>query len=98
MTLREVIANLETISDELVIFATKRDENWLLDGRAALLLEEDMGKLGAELEDLTYFLEVCVAKETLEVWSNWRGREPLQGEREEAVVYYATYDTWLPPN
>jgi hypothetical protein len=96
MTLREIIRNLETVSDELVIFATKVDENWLLDARAALVLDEDMDKLGVSLEDLTYFLEVYIAKETLEVWSKWRGREPLESEREEAVVYYATNDAWLP--
>ena len=97
MTLREIIRDLETIPDDLVIFATNVNDTWLLDEPAALVLDEDIDQIGVELEGLSYFLEVYVAKETLEVRSKWRyGRVPNESERIEAVVHYASFDAWLP--
>jgi hypothetical protein len=57
--------------------------------------------LGAEAEPapngFRYLLEVSIAQEVLEVWSEWReGRTPSLVEKVEAVVHYARRDAYLP--
>lgn len=95
MTLREILNDLEQISDELVIFAS-RNGGWNLDERAALLLHEDAVEVDLHLEDLTYFLEVETAKEVLELWKEWRnGQIPSEDQRIEALIYYANNDAYL---
>lgn len=95
MTLREILEDLDKISDEFVIYASKNDE-WNLDSPAALVLLDDAAEVDLHLADLTYFLEIEIAKEVLEVWKEWRdGREPTESERVEAVLYYANNDAYL---
>lgn len=95
MNLREVLLQVEDLSDELVIFAS-RDSEWALDSVAALVLLSDMDEIGTDLEDLDYFLEVEIAKDVLTVWSSWRdGRKPTEGERIEAILYYVNNDAYL---
>lgn len=95
MTLREIINDIEHISDDLAIFASKNDD-WSLDLSAALVLTSDMERIGDKLEGLSYFLEVEIAKEVLNVWKEWRnGREPSEDERIKALLYYANYDAYL---
>lgn len=56
-----------------------------------------MSVLEAEAAGMTYVLEVRIAKEALEVWSEWRaGRPPSQHDKYEAVIHYATHDAYLP--
>lgn len=94
MDLREIINNVENISNELVIFATKGN-NWLVDAPAALVLASDMEQV-ASLEGLVYFLEVETAKDVLEVWKHWRaGRDPSEAERIDALLFYADNDAFL---
>jgi hypothetical protein len=95
VTLREAINQLEKLGDSLTIYATKA-EVWDLDGPVALLQEEDTPELAEQPEDLSYFLEVSIAKEVLEVWSEWRNEAlPSEAERLQAVVYYATNDAYI---
>lgn len=95
VTLREILNNLEQISDELVIYAGKNND-WDIDSPAALLLHEDAVEVDLHLEDLTYFLEIEIAKEVLEVWKEWHGgREPTESERVDAVLYYANNDAYI---
>jgi hypothetical protein len=94
MTLREVVNDLEQLSDEMVIFAAK-GVTWQVDSPAVLVESGDMDSIGTHLEDLTYFLEVSIAKEVLEVWSKWRaGRVPTEQQRIEALIYYAENDAY----
>ena len=95
MTLRKIISDLSTLSDDLVIYATKQD-TWQVDARAMLVRDEDASAIGELMEDLAYFLEVDIAKEVIEVWSDWRdGRIPTEEERLDAVSYYASHDSYL---
>lgn len=95
MTLRDVINRLESVPDGLVIFASKNDE-WNLDGPAALVNETDVSKTGTTIEELRYFLEVDVGKEVLAVWKQWRnGMEPSEKDRVEALIYYADNDAYI---
>jgi hypothetical protein len=44
-----------------------------------------------------YLLEVYLAKEALEAWSEWRGgKRPSRAERTAAVAHYASHDAYLP--
>ena len=46
---------------------------------------------------LSYLLEVDLAREAIEVWSEWRnGRVPTRDERVAAVAFYADNDAYLP--
>lgn len=95
MNLREIINQVEVLSEDLVIFA-RRNGDWKLDAPAALILSADMKSIGVDLEDLVYFLEVSIAKEVLDVWQNWRdGRTPNENERIEALFYYVDNDAYL---
>lgn len=95
MTLREIILAVEKLDENLVIFARKNGE-WDLDSPAALLLLNDAAEVDMHLDDLTYFLEIGIAKEVLEVWGEWRGgRKPTESERVDAVLYYANNDAYI---
>ena len=95
MTLRQIINDLETFPDELTIYAT-RTEQWIPDGPAALVRESDAAKLGIEMKELRYFLEVDIAREVLKVLNARRDRiPPTQEEKIEAVVYYASNDAYI---
>jgi len=64
------------------------------------------GKNRAEPEDgatadavtgLSYFLEVALAREAIDVWRRGRpGRAPSLDDQVAAVRYYAENDAWLP--
>lgn len=44
-----------------------------------------------------YLLEVYLAEDAIEVWSEWRaGRRPSRAERTAAVAHYASHDAYLP--
>jgi hypothetical protein len=44
-----------------------------------------------------YLLEVYLAQEAIEVWSEWRGgKRPSRAERSAAVAHYASHDAYLP--
>jgi hypothetical protein len=44
-----------------------------------------------------YLLEVYLAKDVIEVWSEWRGgKRPTRAERSTAVAHYASHDAYLP--
>ena len=48
-------------------------------------------------QSFRYLLEVDLAKEAIEVWSEWRGgKRPSRGERSAAVAHYASHDAYLP--
>jgi hypothetical protein len=50
-----------------------------------------------EDSELSYVLSVPQAKETIEVWSEWRGgRQPTREEKFAAVMFYSRNDAWLP--
>jgi hypothetical protein len=96
-TLRNIIRNIEEISDELSIYATRNSESkWIIDAPAELVLSEDAADVGKEMEELSYFLEVDIAKEVIQVWKEWRnGHEPDENQRIEALLYYVNNDAYI---
>jgi hypothetical protein len=93
LKLQDVLNSLQEIGDDRVIFV---DDLPLITGStSATLVPEDA-------EDdvpsgVRYLLEVTLAREVVEVWSNWRGGIlPNVDQKCEAVIYYARNDTYLP--
>ena len=71
MKLVEVVATLDDTDDDLTIFADR--SSILSPDSPAAVATADAGAP----EGLTYLLEVYLAKEAVEVWSQWReGRQP----------------------
>ncbi|MDQ5823872.1 MAG: hypothetical protein M3441_06610 [Chloroflexota bacterium] len=99
MMLAEVLQQLDTLTDELTIYA-EANPQWRPDSKAAAHLNsggttQPINVDGAELE---YLLEVDIAREVINVWRQWHnGQSPSANEMCEAVIYYATQDAYLPP-
>ena len=96
MKLLEVIQRLGEFDDELTIYA-ESDSGWSETSAAAVELEPEDGGLPPGTEGLEYFLEVDLAKQVIEVWSQWRdGKTPSASDACRAVIYYADNDAFLP--
>jgi hypothetical protein len=95
MKLREVIDNLEQFDDDLVVFVST-ESVWNPDSEAVLIPSPNLAERTGQLPRFSYFLEVEIAKDVLDVWRKWRNnREPTGEERLEAVLFYAENDTYL---
>ena len=86
VTLEEVIGRLDEFSGQHAIYAEAPKP-----GARALVASDD-GET-----DLSYLLEVALAREAVDVWRQWRpGRSPTLADEVAAVIHYAVYDAWLP--
>ena len=96
MTLSNVAEQLDQLDNSHVIFA-KRNSDWSATSEAVVCVIPDDDSDPPEAEGFDYFLEVDLAKETVQVWSEWRdGKQPTTTEKLDAMIYYAEYDAWLP--
>jgi hypothetical protein len=90
-TLRDVVGALLELDEENVIYTDGTSPA----ARAAVLPETDAA--AAKAEGLRYFLEVALARDAVDVWSEWRaGAEPTVDDKLMAISYYATHDAYLP--
>ena len=98
MTLLDLAERLEQFDDNKIIYA-KRSPDWSATSEAIVCDTPQVDSHPPEAQGLAYFLEVSLAKETVQVWSEWRdGRQPTPAEKLDAMLYYAEYDAWLPVN
>ena len=96
MNLREIIGDIATLDTDLTIYLDKNSE-WSSSSSAIVAEEPEDGGLPNEAKGMEYFLEIDIANEVLDVWSNWRnGQEPSLEEKCEAIIYYAKNDAYLP--
>jgi hypothetical protein len=96
MTLEQVLERLDEFDDESLIFAEK-NPTWTPSSRAAVIPFPDDENVPHEPEGMEYLLEVFLAKEVLQVWSEWRGgRIPTAGEKIAALEHYHNCDSYLP--
>jgi hypothetical protein len=94
-TLGQIVARLDDLDEELIIYVVGRD-NWTMSTPAMALPEMPDGDVPLERDGLHYFLEVNLAREAVEVWSAWRdGRVPTLDEACAAIIYYADNDAYL---
>ena len=105
-TLHDIIARLAELPDEddegeeidHMIFAAKAGGTWQPDSLAATIpFRLDAEEYPTAPEGMTYFLEASTAEEVLEAYKQHAGtRYPSLEEQTTAVIYYATYDAYLP--
>jgi hypothetical protein len=94
-TLRQVVARLDELDEELIIYVEGRD-NWSMSTPAVALSKMPDGDVPLERDGLRYFLEVDLAREVVEVWIEWRdGRVPTIEEACAAIIHYAENDAYL---
>ncbi|MES2996026.1 MAG: hypothetical protein V4733_04365 [Verrucomicrobiota bacterium] len=89
MTLIEVIRDLENHHAEATIYAT---EPWSEKSRAVVAFEPEEGGVPVEAENLSYFLEVFVARDFLEDWEPTLEFPPTLQERCARLIQYAIND------
>jgi hypothetical protein len=93
VTLQDVIERLEELSGDDAIYA----ESPVPSARAVVATEPEDRGVPPAAGDLSYVLEVALAREAIEVWGRWRpGRTPTLEDKVAAVTYYAQNDAWLP--
>jgi len=89
MTLIEAIGNLEKHDAEATIYAT---EPWRAESQAVVAFEPEEGGVPAEAENLSYFLEVFIAREFLEDWELTLESPSRLQERCARLIQYAIND------
>jgi hypothetical protein len=95
-TLANVVSQLDQMDDGDTIYAAK-DPHWRATSHAVVALDSYDGSEPPGTSGFSYFLEVYLAKEIIDVWRNWRGgREPTLAQMCEALIFYATHDAYLP--
>ena len=95
-TLALLVQDLDHIDDELTIYA-EGGSSARPNARAVVMGERDDGSPPPTALGLEYVLEVFIAKEVIDVWSQWRdGRRPTPAEALGAILYYAEHDAFEP--
>lgn len=91
MRLVDAINQLETLDDEMTIYAR---EPWAPDSEATVELEPDDGGLPsqAKSQGLAYFLEVFVAQEFVEGWLGNMPEQPTDLDICRRLIEYAVND------
>jgi hypothetical protein len=88
-TLREHLDHVDDLDQHGTLYIA---EPARADAPAAVV--RDAGEAPA---GMSYLLEVRLAREAIEVWSEWRdGRTPSSQDRCAAVLHYAAHDAYLP--
>ncbi|WP_158717312.1 DUF7716 domain-containing protein [Streptomyces sp. NRRL F-4474] len=93
LTLESVLRSINEIDDELIIYVPQA-------GHLSLTSNVELLSL-ASVENvdpnLRYLLEVQLAKDVIETWSEWRnGTVPTVEEMFAAISYYAEWDSYIP--
>ena len=95
VTLGEILDSLSTLDEDLTFYAPEA-RPLTAESRAVAAMEPDDGSEPPEAVGLTYLIEVYLAKEALDSWSEWRGGHvPTTAQRVEAIAYYADNDAYL---
>jgi hypothetical protein len=89
MTLIEAIGNLEKHDAEATIYAA---EPWGDESQAVIAFEPEEGGVPVEAENLSYFLEVFVARDFLEDWEPTLQSQPTLQDRCARLIQYAIND------
>ena len=91
MTLKDVVAQLETLDEDAILVARRP---WSAGSEVRLVEPDEEGGVPEDVvaEGFDYFLEVEVAREVLEPLV---GREDVPLEKKlEGLIYYATHDAF----
>jgi hypothetical protein len=92
VTLTELLNGIDNLDDDATIFV---DRSAGLSGLSPAEIE--IGDMKESSEGLARLLEVYLAKEVLQVWTEWRGgRQPSPEQRCRAVIWYVEKDSYMP--
>lgn len=92
-TFRQLFAQFETFDDDATIYAARP---WSSSSEAVCCHEEDAEARKAVAAGLEYMLEVNLAQDVIEVWSQHRrGMTPTLAQQCDAVIYYAEHDAYI---
>jgi uncharacterized RDD family membrane protein YckC len=94
MALSELLEKLDEFDDNLTIYA-ERDPEWSANSRAIVSSQSKDGDVIDARKDLSYFLEVDIAKEVIEMWKESCGHKPSAEDKCRAVIYYAENDAYI---
>ena len=96
-TLQEILDNLGAYNDEYVVYIQKK-QRIDKDTKVVVLPQEDGDKISAaENQGFSYFLEIFLMIEVIDVWIKWRnGKSPNIDDKIEAIAYYSENDAYLP--
>jgi hypothetical protein len=91
MTISDIIHNLEDLNSERTIYAR---QPWSPNSLALVVEEPADGKLPEEAISggLVYFIEISIAQEFLEDWTNSQSTEPSHEARCSRLIHYAEHD------
>jgi hypothetical protein len=95
VTLREAIERLSEFREDATLYVEATSDEWVPGSRAAVgveYVEAEVEALPVEAEELTYFLEVSVAREVLVGFAQHLGRDATLDEQVERVIRYARFD------
>jgi hypothetical protein len=91
MTLVQLVKDLYLVVESDTIYAA---EPWTMSSEAIAAAEPEAGGMAVEINDLqlTYFLEVAIAREVLEGWKRNRHPQPSLHEECLRLIEYARND------
>jgi len=89
MTLKEIVANISNIDEDLTIYAK---EPWQTTSIAIAELEESCQSKETSSHKFEYFLEVFIAKEFLQDWEESLDHIPTLEEKTNRLIQYADND------
>lgn len=83
-----------------MVYGIPGDDGWTGDTEVQLLALSESDRDPCPMQaGLRYFLEVDLVREVLDVWMKWRaGALPTTEEALEAVIHFAVYDAYVPPD
>ena len=91
MTLIDMVKDLGSLDREMTIYAA---EPWTENSKAITVPDHASGRLPPEAEQLglTYFLEVFIAREVLDDWTESLGEDSTLQEQCVRLIKYAIDD------
>jgi hypothetical protein len=92
VTLLELLNGIDDLDDDATIFV---DRSAGLNANSPAAAE--VSDMSESSEGMSRLLEVYLAKEVLQVWTEWRGgRQPSPEQRCRAVIWYFEKDSYIP--
>jgi hypothetical protein len=92
-TLAAFLDHIDDLPDDFTLYVANSGP---MSGEIAALAQPEPSD-GAAPTGFRYLLEVSLAREAIEVWSEWRsGRQPDSGDKADAVIYYAENNAYMP--
>lgn len=94
MILSKLLEKLDDLDDNSTIYA-ERNPEWSANSRAIICSQSEDGQVIDAPKDLSYFLEVDIAREVIEMWKERCGRYPSREDKCRAIIYYAENDAYI---